>query len=193
MKYATAYDGKRMAKAMGVALPISTKKAVELCSFVRGRGLSAAVRLLEDVMAEKVAIPFRKYAKGGTGHKPGIGPGRYPKKACAEVVKLLKQAEANARVKGLDATNLIVSSILAKKGAMSWHFGRQRRRRMKRTHVEVVVTESATAGKSKVKKAEVKAAAKEKATAGKAVAVANKVAAARNGEIKNNEEARQND
>ncbi len=163
MKYATVYDGKRMAKAMGVALPISTKKAVELCSFVRGRELSTAVRLLEDVMREKVAIPFRKYAKGGTGHKPGIGPGRYPKKACAEVVKLLKQAEANARVKGLDATKLVVSSILANKGALSWHFGRQRRRRMKRTHVEIVVTESPTAAvvKSKAIKTEVKAAAKE--------------------------------
>ncbi len=180
MKYATPYDEKKMARALGVALPISTKKAVELCSFVRGRGLSTAVRLLEDVVAEKVAIPFRKYAKGGTGHKPGrVGPGRYPKKACAQVVKLLKQAEANAKVKGLDATNLVVSSILAKKGAMSWHFGRQRRRRMKRTHVEVVVTESQTAGKNKAKKAGVKAAVKEKPTAGKAAVVANEVAAAK--------------
>lgn len=150
-----------MAKAMGVALPISTKKAVELCAFVKGRELATAVRLLEDVVAEKVAVPFRKYAKGGTGHKPGgVGPGRYPKKACAAVVKLLKQAQANARVKGLDATKLVVSSILANKGALSWHFGRQRRRRMKRTHVEVVVTESPTAavGKGKSKKTEVKAA-----------------------------------
>ena len=79
MKYATAYDEKTMAKAMGVALHISTKKTVELCTFIRGKELSKAVRLLEGVIKEDIAIPFRKYAKGGTGHKPGIGPGRYPK------------------------------------------------------------------------------------------------------------------
>ncbi|MBI2175868.1 50S ribosomal protein L22 [Candidatus Woesearchaeota archaeon] len=164
MKYATPYDEKKMARALGVALPISTKKAVELCSFVKGRELSTAVRLLEAVMEEKVAIPFRRYARGGTGHRPGgIGPGRYPKKACAEVVKLLKQAEANAKVKGLDTAKLIVSSILANKGALSWHFGRQRRRRMKRTHVEIVVSESeaAAAGKEESRKTEAKAAVKE--------------------------------
>ncbi|MBI2145214.1 50S ribosomal protein L22 [Candidatus Woesearchaeota archaeon] len=141
MKYATAFDGKTMARAMGVALPISTKKAVELCSFIRGKELSKAVRLLEAVVEERIAIPFRKYAKGGTGHKPGIGPGRYPKNACIEVIKLLRQAEANAKVKGLDGTRLVVSSILAQKAALSWHYGRQRRRRMKRTHVEIVVSE----------------------------------------------------
>ncbi len=163
MNYATPYDEKKMARALGVAMPISTKKAVELCSFVKGRELATAVRLLEDVVDEKIAIPFRRYAKGGTGHRPGgVGPGRYPKKACVEVVKLLKQAEANAKVKGLDVAKLVVSSILANKGALSWHFGRQRGRRMKRTHVEVVVMESAAvAGKKQAGKVETKAVVKE--------------------------------
>ena len=142
MKYATMYDEKRMARALGVALPISMKKAVEVCSFVRGREIAKAIRLLEAVVTEDIAVPFRKYAKGGTGHKPGIGPGRYPKNVCIEIVKLLRHAQANAKVKGLDAAKLIVSSILAKQGAHSWHFGRQRRRRMKRTHVEIVVAEA---------------------------------------------------
>lgn len=145
MKYATPYDGKSMARSTGIALKISTKKTVELCNFVRGRRLSDAVRLLNDVVAERTAIPFRRYAKGGTGHKPGIGPGRYPKNACIEVVKLLKQAEANARNKGLDSASLVVKNILANKGQMAWHFGRQRRRRLKSTHVEVVVEAAATA------------------------------------------------
>lgn len=164
MKYATAYDEKTMAKAMGVALHISTKKTVELCTFIRGRELAKAVRLLEGVIKEDIAIPFRKYAKGGTGHKPGgIGPGRYPKNACTEVIKLLKQAEANARVKGLDASRLVVSSVLAKKAAHAWHFGRQRRRRMKSTHVEVMVTE--IEGKAKEKPATKKKVAQPVATA----------------------------
>lgn len=147
MKYATAYDEKKMARAMGIALKVSMKKTVELCNFIRGKGLAEAVRLLENVSSEKLAIPFKRYAKGGTGHKPGMGPGRYPKKACFEVIKLLRQAEANARNKGIDATKLVVKNVLAKKGAAAWHFGRQRRRRMKSTHVEVVVAESALQSK----------------------------------------------
>jgi len=149
MKYATAYDEKKMARAMGIALPISMKKTVEVCKFVRGRRVADAIRLLKMVDDEKIAIPFGTYAKGGTGHKPGIGPGRYPKKVCVEVVKLLDQVSSNAKNKGLDSTRLVVSSIVAKKGANAWHFGRQRRRRMKRTHLEVVVTESGAAARGK--------------------------------------------
>ena len=172
MRYATVYDGKTMARAMGVGLPISTKKTVEIASFVRGRPLAKVVALLEGVADEKVAIPFRKYAKGGTGHKPGIGPGRYPKKACVEVIKLLKHAEANAKGKGLDVTKLVVSAIVAKKGAQSWHFGRQRRIRMKVTHLEVVVSEMAkevpSKKASKAKAAPSQAAKEEKKAVGNA-------------------------
>ena len=152
MKYATTYDEKKMARAYGIALPISMKKTVEVCKFVKGRQVADAIRLLGMVQDEKIAVPFGTYAKDGTGHKPGIGPGRYPKKVCVEVVKLLSQVSANAKSKGLDATKLVVSSVVAKKGANSWHFGRQRRRRMKRTHLEVVVTESAAAAKGKAAK-----------------------------------------
>lgn len=162
MKYATAYDGEKMARAMGVALPISTKKTVELCNFIRGRGVSKVLRLLEGVVNEKVAVPFRRYGKGGTGHKPGIGPGKYPKKACLEFIKLLKQAEANAKVKGLDTTKLVITAVVAKKGAQSWHFGRQRRVRMKRTHVEVVVAEAAKEESGRKEAAKEKAPAKQK-------------------------------
>ncbi len=88
MKYATPYDEKKMARALGVALPISTKKAVELCSFVKGRELATAVRLLEDVVAEKIAIPLRSYAKGGAGDRTvGGGPGREPQQARGDVVE----------------------------------------------------------------------------------------------------------
>ena len=148
MKYATAYDEKKMARAMGIALPISMKKTVEVCKFVRGRKVADAIRLLGMVEDEKIAVPFGTYAKGGSGHKLGIGPGRYPKKACIQVIKLLNQVSSNAKNKGLDSKKLVVSGMVAKKGANAWHFGRQRRRRMKRTHVEVVVAESAAAGKS---------------------------------------------
>lgn len=159
MKYATAYDGKSMARAVGIALPVSMKKAVEVCSFIRGRELSKAIRLLESVQNGKIAVPFRRYGKGGTGHKPGkVGPGKYPMNVCFEVVKLLKQAAANARNKGLDAQKLVLHSIVAKQGPASWHFGRHLGRRRKLAHVEVVVSElEAGAGKAAATKSENKA------------------------------------
>ncbi len=153
MKYSTPYEEKKMARAMGVSLPISAKKSVELCSFIRGKGLNKAMRLVQGVIDEKIAVPFRKYAKGGTGHKPGIGPGRYPVKVCEDVLKLLKQVQANARNKGLDSANLVISNILANKAGMAWHYGRQRRRRMKRTHIEVVVCEAAPEKREAARKA----------------------------------------
>ena len=144
MKYATAYDEKAMARAAGIALPISMKKTVEVCSFVRGKDVAKAIRLLDMVQDEQVAIPFRKYNHGGTGHKPGsVGPGKYPKNVCTQVVKLLKQAQANAKVKGLDTGKLVIAAIVAKKAAKSWHYSRQRGRQMKRTHIELVVKEAA--------------------------------------------------
>jgi large subunit ribosomal protein L22 len=143
MKYSTKYDETKMARAMGVSLPISTKKSVELCSFIRGKDLGKVIRLVQGVIDQKIAVPFRKYAKGGTGHRPGsVGPGRYPINVCKDVMELLLQVKANAKNKGLDPNNLTVISVLANKGAMAWHYGRQRRRRMKRTHIEIVVAES---------------------------------------------------
>lgn len=162
MKYSTPYDEKKMARAMGVSLPISTKKSVELCSFIRGKDLDKAKRLVQGVIDEEIAVPFRKYNHGGTGHKPGhVGPGKYPKKVCEDVLDLLNQVRANAKNKGLDPANLTVTSILANKGAMAWHYGRQRRRRMKRTHIEIVVSESLP----KKKEATAKAAASVNAAA----------------------------
>jgi len=149
MKYSTAFDEKKMARAMGVSLPVSAKKSVELCAFLRGKELVKAMMLIQGVLDMKIAVPFRKYAHGGTGHKPGhVGPGRYPINVCNEVMDLLKQAQANAKNKGLDPNNLVIKNILANKASMAWHYGRQRRRRMKRTHIEVVVAESATKKKA---------------------------------------------
>ena len=140
MKYATATDGKA-ARAYGRSLPISFKKSIEISNFIRGNKLATARQKLERVMKMKQAVPYRRYAKGGTGHKRNIGPGRYPIKTCAEFIRLLKSAEANAQQKGLDASKLYISAIVPKKAAGQWHYGRKRRRKMKVTHVEIIAQE----------------------------------------------------
>ena len=87
-----------MKRFAGATWPISTKKSIELANFLRFRDLVQAKGLLENVKIKNVAVPMRRYNKD-TGHKPGIGPGRYPLNAAKEFLFLLKSAESNAKQK----------------------------------------------------------------------------------------------
>ena len=134
------YDVKSMARALGLALPISFKQSVEICSFIENKNVSDAKEILQKVIEKKVAIPFKRY-NWDLGHKTKIGPGRYPEKASEEFIKLISNVEANAQFKGLNSSKLIITHISAHKAGKSWHYGRQRRRQMKRTNIELVVEE----------------------------------------------------
>ncbi|MBI2133270.1 50S ribosomal protein L22 [Candidatus Woesearchaeota archaeon] len=134
--------GKNAAKAVGLALPISLKKSVEVCSFIRGKNLKKSISQLDKASKGEIAIPFRKFNRGGTGHRKGrMGTGRYPQKTCIEITKILKNAAANAEHKGLNPDSLVITHICAKQASKSYHYGRKRRRLMKRTHIEVMVDE----------------------------------------------------
>ncbi len=128
------------AKAKGNNLPISTKQSIEICSFVKGKTVAKAKKLLEGVIAKKVAVPFTRFNRD-TGHKKGkIAAGRYPINAASYILEIIESAESNAMNKGLGA-DLFIKLAIANQGNAQWHYGRQRRRRMKRTHIEIVVTE----------------------------------------------------
>ncbi len=135
----TRETDEKSAKAVGIALPISTKQAVEICNFIRGKNVDRAIKELNDVIDKKAAIPFKRFNRGGVGNKPGIGPGRYPEKACREILKIINSAVANAHVKGL--SNLAIRSMSPQGASTTWHFGRKRRRKAKRTHIEIIVSE----------------------------------------------------
>lgn len=136
------YVKEKMARALGQALPVSTKHSVEICSFIRGKKLSRAKRMLEDVMDMKEAVPFKRF-NHNIGHRRGMGPGRYPIKACGEILKVVKGCEANAQFKGLDTASLVIVHANANFASRPYHSGRQSRRKMKRTHIEIVAAEAA--------------------------------------------------
>lgn len=136
------------ARAVGNDLSISTKKAIEICSFIRGRSTERAKKILTQAIEKKQPIPFKRFTEGA-GHKKGkIAGGKYPIKACTEILIIIESAEANASYKGLSTDNLIISHIKADKASTPLHYGRHRGRSMKRTRVEVSVDES----KKEVKK-----------------------------------------
>lgn len=130
----------KKAKAFGVNLSISTKKSIELANFLRFRDLIQAKRLLENVILKNVAVPMRRYNKD-TGHKPGIGPGRYPRNAAKEFLFLLKSAESNAKHRGMDVNQLYIHQLIANQGAKQFRSGRQRGRVNKSTHLFVELKE----------------------------------------------------
>lgn len=144
-KYTIRVLGENRAKAVGRALPVSTKQAIEVCNFIKNMPLEKAKAFLGRVVEKKIAVPARKIRKAS--HKKGIGPGRYPIKASKEILGLLNEVEANAQHKGLSG-ELKIAIICANKSSTSWHFGRKRRRKTKRTNIEIVVEE--------VKKKEIK-------------------------------------
>ncbi len=128
------------AVARGLNLDISLKHAVEVSNILRRMKIEKAKLVLNEVIAKKCAVPFKRYNRD-VGHKPGMAAGRYPVKACKEILKILKSAVSNAIDKGLSAESLVISSIIANKGTTSLKYGRKRSRRAKRTHIEIVVTE----------------------------------------------------
>lgn len=141
MKYAIQnYKPEHMARVLGRDLSISTKQSIEICNFIKKKKVKEAKKLLGRVMENKLAVPFKRFNKN-MGHKPGIAAGRYPQKTTGQIIKLLDEVEANAQNKGLNADDLYISHICAHKASAPWHYGRQRRRKMKRTHIEIVVEE----------------------------------------------------
>jgi len=137
-KYATKTEGN-CAKAVGVALPISFKQSLMICNAVRGLPIDRAKEVLEDAIDLKHAIPFTRFTNG-LGHKKGMAAGRFPVKACAHILELVRSAEANAQFKGLSSGNLRITHIAAQQGPGVMRYGRKAVQ-AKRTHVEIIVEE----------------------------------------------------
>lgn len=137
-------DETRAAKAMGYELHISPKHAVEICTELRGRKLEDAKRILEQVIKLERPIPMRRFKKK-VAHRSEIGgPGRYPEKAAREILKILKDAEANAKYKGLDPSNMVIVHMCAKKGRtikgyMPRAYGRASPKNVDTVTVEVIL------------------------------------------------------
>lgn len=149
------FDKEHMAKVMGRNLSMSLKQTVEVCNFIRCKSINDAKVILKRVSEKKIAVPFKRF-NSDLGHKKMGGAGRFPVKVSMELIKLLEAVEANAQFKGLNTANLTIKHICAHKGSKVWHFGRKRRRQMKRTNVEVIVEEKIKKETTKEQKKDVK-------------------------------------
>lgn len=139
---------KLEATAAGKSLPISTRHSVEICSLIRGKTTEQSRKILERVVDKKQAVPYKRYMHG-VGHRSGkMAAGRYPEKASSYILEILKTAESNAEDKGLTPP-FRIKEIIPNQASRSWHYGRQRRRKTKRTHIKIVLEELKTAKEKK--------------------------------------------
>jgi large subunit ribosomal protein L22 len=134
------------AKAFGKELRVSPKHAVEICRAIRGMRLSAAKEYLEAVQVRRKAVPFLRHRKKLAHRRGAGGSGQYPVKAAREILKVLKNAEANATYKGLDVDKLRVVHASAYRGItipgiLPRAFGRATAYNNPLTNVEIILRE----------------------------------------------------
>ena len=116
--YTAEADPDTSAKAIGKEMPISPKFTREICGMIRGMKVNKAIDTLEGVIALETPVPLKRYNKR-VSHKQGVGPGRYPKKAAAAVLGVIKSAVANAEYKGLNTDDMVIRTITASRGRVT--------------------------------------------------------------------------
>ncbi len=144
-----AKSGETVARARGIELHVSPKKTYEVMNAIRGLPIERARGVLEDVIAERKAIPFRRYNQE-TAHHTGVGPGRFPKKIARQVLKILANAEANAEYEGLETDQLYIKVAACARGRiqranMPRAHGRATAWNEQTTNIEIVVAEKEAA------------------------------------------------
>jgi large subunit ribosomal protein L22 len=133
---------------MGMELHISPKAAREICRTLRGMRANLARDYLEDVIALKRAVPFKRYARN-VAHKHGLvgsDAGRFPQKAAKAVLVVLDNALANAEYKGMESDKMRILHAGTKKGRtirgwMPRAMGRATPKNTETVSVEMILSE----------------------------------------------------
>ncbi|CAB0031123.1 unnamed protein product [Trichogramma brassicae] len=102
-------------QARGSNLRVHFKNTHETSRALKGMPLRRAQRYLKNVIAFKECVPFRRF-NGGVGRcaqakQFGTTQGRWPKKSAEFLLQLLRNAESNADLKGLEVDKLVIEHI----------------------------------------------------------------------------------
>jgi large subunit ribosomal protein L22 len=144
------YDRTKHVRASIREKDISHKHAREIAVAIKGRSIEKARELLENVIARKEAIPYRRY-NNEVAHRSnirdGFFAGRFPKKAASEFLRILDNLESNAEYKGMDLDRLRIVSTAVHKGTKLKRFqpramGRSSPKFDTLVHVEIVAQEA---------------------------------------------------
>jgi ribosomal protein L22 len=117
------------------SIPVSTKYAINICKFIKGKRIGDAIRDLDRVVLLKKVVPM----KGEYSHQKGkgISGGSFPQRASKHFIVLLKSLAGNA-------TNHEIEEPFIFEASANWapapkgKFGKVRR---KRTHITLKAKE----------------------------------------------------
>jgi large subunit ribosomal protein L22 len=139
------FEKTKHVRASARETDISHKHAREISVAIKGMQLNKAKEYLENVVALKEPVAFRRY-KNEVAHRSqlqGFPAGRFPKKAASQFLRLLDNLEANAEYKGMDLDRLKIIHAAAYPGVKikrftSRAFGRNSAKFNSLVHIEVV-------------------------------------------------------
>ena len=138
------FDATSMARASTVNAKISMKKSVELARALVGKKVHVAQAFLENVMAQKQVVEYRRYNTEMPHRKgKGVMAGGYPVNVAEVFLKVLLNAKKNAENLNL-GEELKVKSASSRKGASRYKMSRLSGRKMKATHVEIILAQATT-------------------------------------------------
>ncbi|MDD2665619.1 MAG: 50S ribosomal protein L22 [Methanocellales archaeon] len=148
INYSLGIKSDTTAKAMCYEVKISPKHAREICRELKAMRISQAREYLEDVIALKRPVPFKRHNRN-VGHRRGLhkwDAGRYPQKAAFEILRLVKNAQSNAEYKGLDPEHMQILHISAKRGRVIEGFfpramGRTTPKHGETVNIEIILEE----------------------------------------------------
>lgn len=149
-EYSCRIAGDDIARVKANELPISPKHAIEIARFIKGMNTAEAVDYLNEVIALKKAIPFKRFNRD-VAHKRGLkkwDAGRYPVKASEAYIKILNSVEKNAEYIGLDTENLRIIHASINRGRchkaiFPRAMGRATPKRRETASIEIIVREVA--------------------------------------------------
>lgn len=117
-RYQTEPDSsKKTCKARGSNLRVHFKNTRETAQAIKHLPLRRAQRYLKNVILKKEIVPFRRF-NGGVGRKAQVKAftmatqGRWPQKSAEFLLQLLRNAESNADLLGLDVDRLVIDHIM---------------------------------------------------------------------------------
>lgn len=98
------FDPAVHVRASGREANVSPKAAREVAAAIKGRTVTKAIELLEQVERKRMPIAFRRH-KLKVGHRSelqGFPTGSYPVKTARAFLDVLRNLQGNSEFKGLD-------------------------------------------------------------------------------------------
>ncbi len=120
----------------------SYKDLSEVCGRIRNKKTDWALEFLEKASDGDIPVLFKRHNRN-LGHRRELGgrKGRFPKKAAGMVLKALRSAIANGKVRGLGDTYLIVAASANKKATYPRMAskGRMARSYLETSRIEIIL------------------------------------------------------